>query len=141
MFGALFHSYLLAQIFGLYMIITAIILLSKVSFYREMIQNLQANNVSIVCSASFGLMLGLFLILVHNIWVWEPRVVITIISWFILIKSVLWLAMPESLLHWSKKVYAGPGYYVAVVILFVVGFFLLTKGFYFYIPDSHVPFD
>lgn len=141
MFGALFHSYLLAQVFGLYFIITAIILLSRVRFYRDIIYNLHAKDSAIMFGSSFALLLGLLLVIVHNFWVWEPRVVVTLIAWFILIKSVLWLSLPEGMLRWSKKMYGGAGYYVMVAVLLIVGIFLLTKGFYPFIPDEHLPFS
>lgn len=141
MFGALFHSYVLAQMFGLYFVITGIIMLSRMPHYRSVIHKLDANDPMISLGASFGLLLGLFLIIVHNIWLWEPRLLITIICWFIAIKSLLWLAIPETLLEWSKRIYAGPGYLVVVGILLVVGVFLLTKGFYLFIPEAHLPFE
>jgi len=133
MFGSLFHSFVLAQIFGLYMLIMAIVMLSRVNYYREVIQGIQPHTPIIPISAASGLMLGLFLVIIHNIWVMEPRVIVTLICWFILIKSVLWLAIPEHMLTWAKRTYAGSGYYIIAVIMAVLGILMMTKGFYLFI--------
>lgn len=137
-FSAYFHSYIFAQVFGLYLIILALIMAGKTKHYRDLMLRLDPYNPAIALCASLGLLLGIFLVVVHNIWAWEPRVVITILGWFILIKSILWLGFPIKSFNFAKKLYLGPGYYVIAIILFLVGLFLLTKGFYFYIPKEHL---
>lgn len=132
MIGSLFHSFMVAQVLGLYMLITAIILLSRANYYKELIQQLEYNNVAIWISASISLMLGIFLVIIHNIWVLEPRLLVTIICWIILIKSVLWLAIPEKMLELTKRCYSGSGYYITLVIMVIIGILILTKGFYLF---------
>ncbi|WP_244599580.1 hypothetical protein [Legionella londiniensis] len=119
----------------------SVILLSRTPYYRALVQNMTAQNPGILTGASFGLLLGLLLVVVHNFWVWEPRVFITIISWIILIKSLIWLSFPEKMLKFTQKTVAGPAYYVIIALMFIVGVILITKGFYLYIPDEHIPFD
>lgn len=133
MFGPLFHSYVLAQVFGLYFVIMAIIMLSRVSYYRELIATLIQPTVGMMVGTSFGLLLGLLLIIVHNIWVLEPRVIITLIGWLIVIKSILWLAVPEAMVRLSKQVYSGSGYYFTCGVMLLIGIFLMTKGFYLWL--------
>ena len=133
MFGTLFHTVLLAQIFGLYLVITATIFLSRVRFFRDLVSSMSAQSGVVFVSSIFGLMLGLFLVDIHNIWVWNPRVAVTILCWSMLLRSVMWLSMPEKAVAITKKVVAGPGYYVAVLFMAIVGIYLLTIGFYKYL--------
>ncbi|GGI81543.1 hypothetical protein [Legionella impletisoli] len=140
MFGALFHTFVLSQMFGLYLVIMAIIMVSRTKYYRDLILRLDPFDPAIAIGASYGLMLGILLVVIHNIWAWEPRLVVTILSWVILIKSVLWLSFPVKMSAWAKKVYLGPGYYVLALVMVVVGVFLLTKGFYLYIPNEHMEY-
>lgn len=133
MLGSLFHSFILAQALGLFLLIMAIIMLSRAQYYKNLIQNLVLDNGVIFVGASFLLLLGLFFVIVHNIWVAEPRVIVTIISWLILIEAVLWLAIPEYMLELCKKIYAGPGYYIIAVIMTIIGLLVLTKGFYLFL--------
>ncbi len=130
MFGAVLHSFILAQVFGLYLIIMAVILLSRVKFYREFIQNLTTNSGGLVTGASVGLMLGILLVVIHNNWVMAPQVFVTIICWYVLIKSILWLSFPERMLAMTKRLFAGKGYYFMVAMMAIMGYILLTEGFY-----------
>lgn len=132
MFSEVFHSFLFAQVLGLYLIIMAIIMLSRVQFYRQFVMNLKASSGAVIVAASFALLFGLFMVDIHNIWVLEPRLIITLLGWFIVIKSILWLSIPEKMSSFSKRLFAGAGYYVVVVIVAIIGIFLATKGFYLF---------
>jgi len=124
----LIHSFMISQIFGLYMIIIAIVMFSRVNHFRTMISKIQADDIALYISASFGLLLGIFLVDMHNLWVFKPRVLVTLLCWVILVKSIFWLAFPERMTKMSKKVIAGSGYYFSVLILLVWGIFLLARG-------------
>lgn len=135
-----FHSVLFAQVIGLYLVVLSIIMLAKTQHYRDAILRLDPYSPSIFLAAAAALMLGCFMIVVHNNWVMEYRVVITIIGWVIFVKSILWLSFPSMMFGLSKKVYLGPMYYVMIFTLFIVGVFLVTKGFYLLIPEAHLDY-
>ena len=118
----------------------AFIMLGKTKYFRDVMLRLDPYNLSIPMGAAFGLMLGLFLVVIHNVWAWEPRLLITIISWLIIVKSVLWLGFPVRMLNMCKKMYAGAWFYIMAVIMLVAGVFLLAKGFYLYIPAEHLEY-
>ena len=126
------HTVVFAQIMGLYMVIMAIILLGRVRFFRDLLQSMSVQGGELMIAASFGLMLGVTLVVMHNIWVWHALVLVTIVSWYILIKSILWLAFPQHLIALTKKITAGNGYYLMVIIMGIVGILLLTVGFHPY---------
>lgn len=130
MFGPFFHTVVLEQIFGLYLFITAVILLSRVEFYRKVAKNMKPDSGAVCLSSSLGLLLGLFLVIIHNIWTFEPRIVVTILCWIVLIRAILWLSFPERMVALTKKTTAGSGYYVLVFIIAVIGVYLMRKGLY-----------
>ncbi|HHF7348567.1 TPA: hypothetical protein ACPSKE_001748 [Legionella feeleii] len=132
MFTALFHSLIFSQILGLYFIIVAMIMMIRIDFYRHFIMNLKAGSGVIILAASFSLIVGLMLVVVHNIWVLEPQVIITLLGWLLVILAILWLSIPEKMTHFSRLVYSGKGYYVLVLFTLFIGILLLTKGFYHY---------
>jgi hypothetical protein len=139
MFSTYFHSFLLAQLIGFYFLIIAIIMLARVNFYRRLLLSVTADYPTIIALASFGLVVGLVIVLTHNFWVWIPHVlVVTIIGWLILIKAILWLSLPDTMAAYSKRVYSGPGYYVVMGILAIIGMILLSKGFYPF-SDGYYP--
>lgn len=131
------HTLFLAQVIGLYLFIMAIVMLSRIDYYRNILTHLKAGSASIVLAASIGLLLGICLVLVHNIWVPESEVLVTLVAWFILIKSILWLTFPECMISLSNKVYMGPGYFVVALLAGILGIILLTHGFYLF-EYSHV---
>lgn len=126
----LLHSYLLAQFFGLYLLISAIILLARHKFYRNMVNKIGADSGAITVGASYSVMLGIFLVMVHNVWVWNPQVLVTILCWAMLIRGILWLSFPETMVKIARHVFGGNGYYVGIIVAAVIGVILTSKGFH-----------
>lgn len=129
MFGPFFHTVLIEQIFGLYLLIMAIVFLTRAKYYRELARNMKVSG-SVFLASSIELMLGLFLVVIHNFWVWEARVVVTILCWVVLIRAIIWLAFPETMIARTKKLAASPAYYVVSVVMALIGIYLMTRGFY-----------
>lgn len=126
------HTILLAQGMGLYLVITAVIMLARPNYYKELLTHIKVSNSTITLAAIVGLMLGIALVLVHNIWIWESEVLITIISWFVLIQSVLWLSFPNCMINCNQKLYSGWTYYLVAIIAGIIGVTLMAHGFYPY---------
>ncbi|KTD46238.1 Integral membrane protein (PIN domain superfamily) [Legionella quateirensis] len=126
------HTLFFAQGIGLYLIIIAIIMLTRAAYYQEMLTHLKVGSATIVVAATMGLIIGILMVLVHNIWIWESDVLITIIAWLLVIKSVMWLAFPECMVKYTEKVYSGRGYYLVAIIAAIIGIILLAHGFYLY---------
>jgi hypothetical protein len=136
MIGSPLHSFIFAQVFGLYFVTIAIILISRADYYKALVKKLKAPPSGIAMTASLSLFVSLFLVVMHNIWILGPRVYITIICWFFLLKSVLWLAAPERMLGLIKKMWAGKGHYVVCVLMIIVGMYMMIRGFYLFMDDA-----
>lgn len=130
MLGSYFHSYILAQVLGLYCVVMAVVMVARTEHYRNLVQTIDSHHFSLMLGSSIALLFGLFLIDIHTILVFKPVVLVTLVAWFITIKAVCWLAMPEKMIELSKQIYSGSGYYVMVAILGIVGIVLMTCGFY-----------
>ncbi|MDF1678409.1 MAG: hypothetical protein P1U32_06930 [Legionellaceae bacterium] len=139
MIGSYFHSFLFSQVFGLYFVIMSIILLSRADYYKEMIANLKTLGIGSMMAASLALFIGLFLVVLHNIWVLQPRVLVTILCWAIVIKSVMWLCIPVRMLEMLQKMWAGRGHYYACVVMFLLGVFMMARGFYLFMQNPNAP--
>tara|TARA_Y100000588_G_C14114328_1_gene864414 strand:- start:96 stop:533 length:438 start_codon:yes stop_codon:yes gene_type:complete len=132
------HSVLFAQVIGTYLIILSIIMLAKTRHYRDAILRVDPYSPSIFFAGAAALLLGCFMIVVHNVWVLQPRVVVTVLGWIVFVKSILWLSFPVFMCALRKKIVLSPMYYILVFVLFVVGVFLFTRGFYLHIPEEHL---
>ena len=127
------HSLFLAQAMGLYLLIMGIVMLSRAGYYQPKLANIKIGDDSITAMATLGLILGISLVLVHNIWIWESEVMITVVAWLLLVKSVLWLSFPEFMVKCSHKLYSGWGYYAMAVIACLIGILLMSHGFFLFL--------
>ncbi|KTD62061.1 hypothetical protein [Legionella spiritensis] len=126
-------SLLMAQIFGFYFLIIAIVMITRPRYYSSILTNLKDCRVTAFAAATFSLFIGLLLVITHNIWVFESEVIITIVAWLILIQSILWLSIPEKMMVWSHWYYSGVRYYITAIIMGIIGILLLAHGFYLFI--------
>lgn len=125
MLGSPLHTYLLAQAFGLYFIILAIIFASRENYYRKMLQEQPYPS---FLSCSLSLFISILLVLVHNIWVFAPRVVVTLVCWGFFIRTILLISYPEYMSALIRKLCTGKGYYIGLALVGLLGIILLARG-------------
>lgn len=123
------HTLVLAQLFGLYLFIMAIILACKADYYRAQINKIDPNSFGILLSGSFGLLLGLFLVSLHNFWGGIRVDIVSLFFWFIVIKSILVLSFPLEVVTYAQRMCNSNGYYLMVAIYGVLGMILLACGY------------
>lgn len=123
-------SFVLSQILGLYLIIKAFLMFSRAKIYRIKILQAAPDSSIIVLAATIGMMIGIVLVGLHNRFELKPDIFITLLCWLVLILSLLWLSTPERMLMWTKKLYAGKGYYYLNAAMFFAGLMLLFRGIY-----------
>lgn len=122
-------SVFLAKIVGLYLGIIALAMLIHGKSFRKRIPEMSTPAFTFVGGA-MALLLGLLIVISHNIWVADWPVLITILGWMTLIKGVVRLLISKAS-NKINKVYAKNSavYYVTVVILLVIGAYLSFMGF------------
>jgi len=127
------QTFVLSQVFGLYLLIMALVLFDRADYYRSLIQEIKAPGISFMLNASLGLLIGLFLIIIHTEWVFAPRVVITILCWLFTIKCVAWLIAPVRMLDLTKRICLGKSYYVVIGLMGFLAIQMTARAFYLYI--------
>lgn len=138
MLGSHLHSFLLSQLFGLYFVIISIVFLSRADYYKKLIAKVKAPDIAVMMHSALCLFLSIVLVVVHNIWVLQPRVLVTILCWLFLIRSVCWLVAPEFMLERIKKIWAGKTHYYLSVFFLFFGMYLMTRGFYIFMEKAGV---
>lgn len=126
------YVYVLSQVFGMYLVIMAIILGSRAEYYKKLLHDINPHGFGLMIAGSIWLLIGLFLVTIHSSWGGFARNMISILFWIIVIKSILLLAFPEQLIACSQKLLSGCCYYVMVIIIAIVGIVLMTNGYYLY---------
>ena len=117
-------SKFLSKVIGLYLIIVSIAMLVNMPQFLIYVIKLINDAQSMFVAGFVTLILGLLMVVSHNIWQWHWRVIITIFSWLILIKGASIVIYPEFIDHLSllfvqnlKIAYIAAGFDLALGIL------------------------
>ncbi len=88
------------------------------------------NQALVYFSGVIALILGILLVVSHNVWRTDWTVVITVIGWLALIKGSLLLFFPNAVLQLAKKLNDKNRYIITGGISFILGIYLTYKGFF-----------
>ena len=123
-------SYFLAQLFGLTMMIFAAITLTRPAIVIGAIRDLKPYSFTMLMAGFVGIIGGLAIILSHNIWVTDWRVVITLFGWTALIKGVVYIAFPDCIIMSAGNLLDGSKSRATILaIAFLFGLYLAYNGF------------
>ena len=123
-------STLLARLMGPYIIVIGISLIFNQKVFRQIMEDLPKNPSLVFVTGLLTFVAGLATVLFHNIWVADWRAIITIFGWIILIKGVLLVILPGTLVK-VTKIYSNNFKLVLVpwTIMILIGIFLTIKGY------------
>lgn len=86
----------LAKFWGWILVIPCLIFLARRKVLAEEIFRLLGDRSFTFLSGYIALIIGLVTVILHNVWVADWRVVITILGWVTLIKGVVRIGFPET---------------------------------------------
>jgi len=122
-------SLFLSKFLGLYFIIISLALLAHVRQIRAIFIDIMDNPSLLFVTGFMALIMGLLLVLSHNIWTYDWKVIITIIGWTTLLKGILRVLFPRLGVKLNKKwVQSTFPYYITALLTLGVGSFLCYKG-------------
>jgi len=124
-------SIFLAKVLGLYFIIAAVLCLVKNKEIRKMIDGFIDNTALLFIAGIITVLLGLTMVVGHNIWDNSWRIIITLIGWLVLLKGLTFLFLPKKMTSkFSKSFRWNKEWYIAVAIIMALfGLYLASKGF------------
>lgn len=121
---------LLAKAFGIYLLILSIAMMwHKDRFLAALHDMVNSPSVSLI-SAIFTMIIGILLILSHNVWVSSWPVVITVLCWAVFIKGTIRVLFPAFDKMAVDAVSGNKILCVASVIMLLVGLWLIYQGFF-----------
>ncbi len=122
-------SKFLGKVIGFYLLIIGSAMLSNMHQFTSHVVKLIHDTQLMFVSGFFALIIGLLLVVSHNIWQWSWRVIITIIAWLTLIKGVSIVYFPGYLdiitIHFVRNMQVA---YAAAGIDVVLGLVLIYKS-------------
>lgn len=124
-------SIFLAKVMGIYFIIVSLAFLLNKKKLIEAIPELMENYALRLVLYIFTLILGILLIVSHNIWELNWTVVITIIAWLVFIKGALNLLFPHFLNKLAEPWLRSEPLIISSIILnLLIGIFLFYYGYF-----------
>ncbi len=121
-------SIYLAEVFGWYLAIIGFIFLWKRGQLMGAVQDMASRRSLVMVVSIVELLAGLFLVVKHNLWVADYRLVITLIAWAAIIEGAAYLIMsPKDFSRWVKS-FNKPNWYTGSgLIALILGIYLLIQ--------------
>ena len=88
-------SIFIARLLGPPIAMVGIALLAKPEVYKAILKEFIRSPALIYLAGFFGLLGGLALVLVHNLWVADWRVIITLIGWITIVRGTVTMLWPQ----------------------------------------------
>ena len=117
-------SLFLGKLFGFYFIgIGFMTILGRKNIINAL--KVKMDSTFLLFAGAIVFVCGLALVLSHNIWATDWRLLITLIGWGILVKGLHALLFPKSFIVIAKKMIKPVMFTLAPIIMFVLGGYLL----------------
>lgn len=118
-----------AQVIGAFLFFMSLAMLISQTRYKKFSHDVVANATTSIIMGMIGLLLGLIIVMSHNIWVTDWPVLITIIGWFLVLINLFRLFFPEPHAQMVRDSTAKNGYTFLSWIWMLVALYLLWAGF------------
>ena len=126
------HSVFLARLLGLYCIVIAVGVLLNLKTYQKVMEDFIKNTALLYIGGVLALLFGLAVVLFHNIWIASWPVLITIFGWIGVIKGILIIVLPNTLIRLTQA-YQKKTALLVIQLIFVlaIGITLTIFGYSF----------
>lgn len=122
-------SLFLSKALGLYLVIISVGMLINACTIKPILGEMLKNPGLMFVTGVIAMIIGVLIVISHNIWVLDWRVIITIMGWASLIKGTIRVIIPQYVDVLDKKwMLSDASYYTTSVLAFLLGVFLCYLG-------------
>ena len=126
------NTLFLATVIGWYLVIVGLLTLVQQEHVKSVMSDIMAQRGLFFVLAIITLILGLMMVASHNVWVKGWPVVITLLSWLVLIGGLIRLFGQETVNKMWHSMSNHPfGMKIVSIVSIVIGLFLLLHVYYF----------
>ncbi len=122
-------SVFLAQLIGIYLFIVSLAMLVHQQRYKKVMTDFLANPALISLSGGLGVIIGLLIVLCHNIWISDWPVLVTLIGWFILLQGIARIFFTGRFIKAMKDIMTKSCYLIWCWVWLLLGLYLIWVGF------------
>ncbi|MCE0722495.1 hypothetical protein [Legionella resiliens] len=88
-------SKFLSKVLGIYLIIVSLAMFANLQQFTIYVQELLKDAPLMLVTGFWTLIIGLLMVVTHNVWQWNWRLLITLIGWIILLKGTSMIFYPH----------------------------------------------
>jgi hypothetical protein len=123
-------TYFLAQVFGLYFLIGGLGLILKQSSLKGLMARFSSDSTMLMMGGFVALIIGIPLMLIHNVWGSSLEIIISLIAWAAFIKGFTLVLMPELTSYMMQSLSDNTGLLkVMLWLMIILGAYLVYAGF------------
>jgi len=123
----------LATVLGWYLVIISLFLLWRRDTVSGVIGEIMGQRGLLFILAILTVVIGLLMVVSHNVWVMGWPVVVTLFSWLVLISGLIRLLFPDLAIKMMQGFQRNPNHFIVVGVVFlIIGLFLLFNVYYNY---------
>lgn len=119
-------SRFLGKVIGIYLVIVSLAMLTHLHQFKNDVSAMVNNESLMLVTGFFTLILGILMVVSHNIWHWNWRILVTLVSWIVLIKGASIIFFPQFIdkltdlfLHKSFVAYVAIGFDLLLGLLLI----------------------
>ncbi len=120
-----------ARVFGIFYLVLAVSFMYNRQLYQKLFEDYSKSTSLVFFSGIFALIIGIAIVLLHNVWAANWTIIITIIGWAALIKGI-WLIVFPNTVPGFMQAYKKNKYLLKLqsVAVLVFGIVLTFFGFF-----------
>ena len=123
-------SIFIAKLLGPMFFVVAIALALREQTYRGILQDFIRSPALVYLAGFLGLLSGLALVLTHNVWVADWRVIITVIGWMAIVRAFATIFAPQLIVALGSKLLQQRWTFLgAAVVNLLIGLVLSYFGY------------
>ena len=122
-------SLFLAQVIGCYLFLVSLAMLVHQQRCKKTMHEFLGNHALVCLTGMINLVIGLLIVVSHNIWVAEWPVVVTIVGWVVLLQALMRIFFPDAFVKMMKDLMAKTGFLLMSWVMLIVGIYLIWAGF------------
>lgn len=121
-------SIFLAKLIGLFLLIVAADLLLRRHELEGAVEDFASSKGLLIFSGSISLLLGLAIVIAHQVYEWNWRGLITLLGYLMIVRGAARFAFPTGI---QKRIvsFFHRGYWFILIILLILGIYLTYSGF------------
>lgn len=122
-------SFFLAELLGWYLLILSLVMLIRKDVIKGVLKGVLAQEPLIFILGILTTLLGLMIVITHNLWIMNWPVAITIFGWMTLLGGIMRMSNPAKVARLGTHFIESPSYMIFSFINLAFSLFLLYEAY------------